>query len=110
MPARAGNFIMNQLNELLRKQLGLQIPDTISDEELLQKLADKLASVIANSPDEFFQLMYRLDIPEVALQQALTKQNIAEELALLVYKRQMQKIQSRTKFTRDPIDDTDLQW
>ena len=101
---------MKQLNELLSKQLGLQISDTISDEELLQKLADKLASTIVNSPDEFFQLMYRLDIPEIALQQALTKQNIAEELALLVYKRQMQKIQSRAKFTGGPIDDTDLQW
>ncbi|RYE23922.1 MAG: hypothetical protein EOP51_09065 [Sphingobacteriales bacterium] len=101
---------MSQLHETLSKQLDLQLPETISEEELLRVLADRLSIIISRSPDDFFQLMYRLDIPEIAIQQALAGSSIASELALLVYRRQLQKIQSRAKFGRDQSDDPDLQW
>lgn len=101
---------MNPINEILNKQLDLQLPDVISEEELLQKLADRLADIIARSPDDFFQLMYRLDVPEIAMQQAISGPDIPNELAKLVYQRQLQKIQSRTKFSSNKSEDPDLEW
>lgn len=99
-----------QVNEVLHRELGLQLPDVISETELLQLLADRLATIIARSPEDFFQLMYRLDIPEAAMNKALTQKDIPAELAKLVYTRQLQKIESRAKFGRTKSDDPELQW
>lgn len=99
-----------QINEILQRELGLQLPDIISETELLQLLADQLATIIARNPEEFFQLMYRLDIPERAMHKALEQPNIPRELAKLVYTRQLQKIESRAKFGRTKSDDPELQW
>jgi hypothetical protein len=99
-----------QLNEALQRELGLQLPAVITEDELLQMLADRLADLIARNPEDFFQLMYRLDIPETAMNKALSQNDIPGELAKLVYTRQLQKIESRAKYGRAETDDPELQW
>jgi len=95
----------------LKNEWELSLPESVSEEDLLQRLADKIVRVIEQGPEAFFQLMYRLDIPEKKLNASLHEADIAKRVAQLVFERQLQKIQSRqqNKVKREE-DDPELRW
>jgi hypothetical protein len=86
----------------------------LTEEAILQLLADKIAGIVASGQQPFYQLMYRVDISEKKLAQIAGGDDIAQKIARLVYDRQVQKLQSRMahrKFreTQNP-DDPELTW
>jgi len=89
----------------------LQLPETLTEEELLRLLAIKIAALLERGSEEFFQLMYRLDIPEHKLYDAMNTGDAPHAIAYLIYQRQLQKIQSRleNKKARND-DDPELTW
>lgn len=95
----------------LKNDWGMQLPDTFSEETILQLLAQRIAGIIERGAEPFYQLMYRLDIPEKQLAAMERNGNVAYEVAKLVYKRQLQKVQSR-KENRMSADNADpeLKW
>ena len=95
----------------LQENWGLEIPDIISEATILQKLAERVVQLIGNNSEEFFQLMYRLDISELKLNAALHGPDAPADIARLIYDRQIQKIYSREFFktTQKDVDD-DLKW
>lgn len=102
-----------ELSGFLRDKFALHLPDTISEQELLLMLEKRLGQLLEKNPEEFFQLLYRIDIPEHRLKQVLEKEDALAQLAAMVYQRQLQKIKTRSElknsFSIHP-DDKDLQW
>lgn len=95
----------------LQQQYGLEIPDTLSEEAILEKLTQRVMVLINEGADAFFQLMYRLDIPEKQLMAVAGDKNAPEKIARLIYDRQLQKSRSRQYYkNKQAGDDPDLQW
>ena len=90
-----------------------EIPFTISEEAILKKLEERVIIFLERGADAFYQLMYRLDISEKKLNAIVANgENVALNIARLIYARQLQKIKSRLENkTPKPIeDDPDLKW
>ena len=100
-----------QIAEQLQKEWELQLPDTISEQEIVQQLEKRVMYLIEKNPEGFFQLMYRLDVPESKVTIVLYEEDAALQIAKLIYLRQLQKIQSRKLYSSNNTDiDKDLEW
>lgn len=100
-----------QAIEQLQQEWGIVTQDMVSEEELLQLLAQKIVALIERNPEEFFQLMYRLDIEEQKLNRALHEQDIAQNIAKIIYDRQLMKMRTRQLFKQASTEeDSDLMW
>lgn len=100
-----------QLLELLRSDWDLQFTGTVSEDDILKLLEQRILQVADKSPEAFFQLMYRLDVPEDKVRNVLFKPEAPMEIAKLVYKRQLQKVEARKWFKTDDSEaDSDLKW
>lgn len=98
------------LNEL-QTNWGLQVAHTtISAEEVIRLLSFRIGLMMDKNPEQFFQLMYRLDISEKKLALILNQPDAAEQVATLVYERQAQKVKSRTDYKQQQAPDEDLKW
>jgi len=108
----ADNNVLQQTAIALGSEWDLHLPEgALSEEAILQLLADRIVQVLERGPDTFFQLMYRLDISEKKLTAILDDDNVAAKIARLVYDRQLQKIQSKRSSPKDGhIDDPELKW
>jgi hypothetical protein len=80
----------------LQQEWGIAIPEIISEETILEQLQLKVVQILERGPEAFFQLMYRLDISERKLQDAMyISKSPAASIARLIYVRQWQKMKSR---------------
>jgi len=107
----ADNDILQEAALALQQDWDLRLSDMLSEEAILKLLADRIVSVLERGPDVFFQLMYRLDISEKKLNAVMQEEDVAGQIARLIYDRQLQKIQSRqeNKMKREN-DDPELKW
>jgi hypothetical protein len=97
--------------DALQNDWGLQAAEFISEDEIIQKLADRVILFLEKGPDTFFQLMYRLDIAENKLNTVLNDHNAPFEIAKLIYERQLQKIKSRAANKQNGSEeDSELRW
>lgn len=99
-----------EIFEALYKQWDLQSRDMVSEEEIKRQLARRILQLMDKTPEQFFQLMYRLDIPEQRLRTIWADADAPDKIAALVYERQLQKLQSRHSNRKDNAKDPDLQW
>ena len=103
--------ILHDTASALQATWGLQKLDMISEEALLQMLAQKITEILQQGPEAFFQLMYRLDISEKKLNAVVGSEDAARQIARLVYDRQLGKIKSRHDHRQTPGNiDPDLEW
>jgi hypothetical protein len=95
----------------LQQEWGVELSETISEQEIIDRLALQIAAIAGKGPDVFFQLMYRLDIPEKQLINAMHDKEVALQIAKLVYNRQLQKIRSRQYYKgKEGTVDDNLTW
>lgn len=94
----------------LETEYGISLGGVVSEKEIIEKLALQVGAIAEKGPDAFFQLMYRLDIPERQLNRAMVDKEAAMEIARLIYNRQLQKIRSRAYYKNKPPDDADISW
>jgi hypothetical protein len=99
-----------EIFDVLYKQWELQPVDVISEEEIKRQLANRILLLMDRSPEQFFQLMYRLDVPEQQLKMIWADADAPEKIASLVYDRQLQKLGSRRSNKNYGPEDPDLQW
>ena len=107
----AGDQFSNEMSAVLKEELGLELPETISEEEIVQHLAKKIATLLQSKQGSFFQIMYRLDVSEKTLSAVIDEPDAAYKIAWLVYNRQLEKYRSRQQHRsakKDP--DKDLEW
>lgn len=91
--------------------LGVDIVPGLSEEEVLELLARRISLLMEQSMETFFQIMYRLDIPEAGLSEAMSDINPERSIAELVLRRQRMKVESRSRFRQEREDtDDELRW
>ncbi len=85
--------------------------NTLSEEAIVNALADRLAQIITQGPDAFYRLMYRLDVSEKKIRAITGTNDVAQKVARFVYERQVQKVLSRRANTPPrPLADDDMTW
>lgn len=94
----------------LAEEFGLAFNDLVSTEKILAALTWRVEQLIAGNPDQLFSMLYRLDISERRIKEAMaTEQDVSKKIAALIYERQLEKIISRAHFRSDRPED-DLAW
>lgn len=101
-----------QLVQGLQREWDIILPEVFSEAEILARLEQRVVTILQRGPDAFFQLMYRLDIAEAKLNNAMyVSEQPAAAIARLIYDRQLRKIQTSRMFSRPSTEeDEDLKW
>ena len=102
-----------ELIPVINQSLELALPETLSLEELKKKLATHINFLINNEFEKLVFYLYRIDVSEAkikALLHANDGENAASLIAGLIIERQLQKIESRKKFSRDSKIGDDEKW
>ncbi|GEM_PF-304630 len=104
------------LSALVACSFELECEAPFAEAQLLQLLADRIAYLATHNPEYLFSLLYRNDIAEEKIAQALSLDqpqpaNIA--LARLVLERQKERLATRQRYQSPPLDedaDEELLW
>ncbi len=83
--------------------------DKIEKERIIQALSQAVKDWMDFRLEELFSKLYRLDILEADIQEALKQEDIAYAIATLIYKRQVQKIEARKNNPPEEAPE-DLKW
>ena len=95
----------------LQAEWGLELPNTLSEAAIIEKLADRVVVLLERGQQAFFQMMYRLDISEKKLEAILNEPDVAHQIARLIYDRQTQKVASRKAYAKNsPAPEPGLEW
>lgn len=98
------------LKASLAGDFGLPEKDLVSREKIIAALTWRVEQLLAGNPDQLFSMLYRLDISERRIKEAMaTEQEVTKKIAVLIYERQLEKIICRQHFKSDTPDD-DLAW
>jgi LytS/YehU family sensor histidine kinase len=96
--------------EQLAADFDLAANDLVSKEKIIAALTWRVDQLIAGNPDQLFSMLYRLDISERKIKDAMaTDDEVTKKIAILIYERQLEKIISRQQFKSDYPED-DLAW
>ncbi len=103
--------IIKQTTVLIKKDFEIDPQnDAISEEELIEMLAIKLRHLIDNRMEYLFQILYRLDVNEAKVNDALSlthNEPAHITLAKLIVERQKKKAETRIKYSSPDLDDDD---
>lgn len=101
---------LSRITEALSSSLELELPPTLSQEQVIELLRQKVAYLIDHNTDELFSKLYRLDVFERKIKAAMAEGgDMAYSLAVLIFERQLEKIESR-KNNKATKPDDDLAW
>jgi len=97
---------VNESFEVIYNQLSVNNDSTISDEQMLGIISDRVAWFLQNDKDLLLSYLYRLDIDESKIDMALSPadENPAHvAIGKLILTRQKQRFESKTKYKVEPI-------
>ena len=103
--------LSQQTTEIIARDFGLEVgDDPMTEQELFDLLADQVAYMIEHRLEALFSLLYRLDVSEAKIREALAPE--AEEIAnvaiaRLVLERQKQRIHTKNFYRQQKLDDLD---
>ena|GEM_PF-3976579 len=101
------------LQALLAEEFGGANERTYDGAQLMNLLKQRISQMLQGNGEAFFSMMYRLDIPEPALMEAIAdKDRGIDRIAGLVYERQFRKWHSRKHNGGNTVneEDADLEW
>ncbi len=102
------------LVEHINTSLEISLPETISGEELRERLARHINHLINTDFEKLIYYLYRIDVNENKMRMLLEKkegENAAGLIADLIIERQAEKIKSRQQFDRrDNAFDDNEKW
>lgn len=106
---------MEELSTSLKKALAddfdISADQLVSKKQILAALAFRISRLIEGNPDQLFSLLYRLDVSEKKIKEALQAgDEIPLRLANLVYDRQLEKAAWREHFKDQQKPDDELSW
>ena len=94
--------------DLLQQNLQIQVDalDKHTEDEIIQLIANRVAALMDANPDLLFSSLYRLDVEETKIKEALiSSTDLANVvIAKLIWERQKQRIESKKKYKSPPID------
>ena len=87
--------------KLTNQDFNLEIPEAeVSSQDEFRKLLTKVIQHLLDS--DFERLMnglYRIDVDENKVKLAMTTDQVAENIALLIIERELQKVETRRKYS-----------
>ena len=102
------------LSELIQREMDLEIPASISLEEIKAILMQHISHLIDHNFEKLVFFLYRVDVDETKMRALLEQQqekDAAGLIADLIIERQLQKIKSRQEFSdRDKNIDENDKW
>jgi hypothetical protein len=103
----------NEIINLLRKELSIDLPENIVLNEAAIILSSYINQLIQTDFQKLVFILYRIDVNETRLKKIL-QENPGEDsgriIAELIIERQLQKIKSRSEFRRDNDIDEKEKW
>ncbi len=105
------NRRLNNINALIGVDFEMEIAQDAEEEELLMHLGDRVAELLENRPEYFFNLLYRLDVSEQKVHQVLTTetgQPVNLAIARLILDREKARLETRRKYSSKRTDDAEL--
>lgn len=96
------NTDLKQAVQLLSKDFELKQAEELGYDGLLQKLTQIVTYLLNKDLEKLLQICYRVDLGERELQRLLHEtdpEQMAEEIAAALIKRQIQKIEIRRKYS-----------
>lgn len=97
----------------LRDNAGIRVPDSVSIDELRERLAKKLEELVHKDFQQFVLLLYQVDVSEKKVKAILAEESTPEvfpSIAQLIIDRQMEKIRSREQFKQNDLPDDEEKW
>ncbi len=96
--------IIQLKKDFLRNGLEVQLDETTNPgfEQICTEVADLVDWLLTNDRSRFMNLLYRIDIAEHHIHQALDEQgeqNVPEKLAVMIVRREAQKVLIRRYFS-----------
>lgn len=99
-----------ELQSALQRNFKLELAGVVSREAIISALSLRVAHLLNENSGRLFSLLYRLDISERNIKQAMaTRSEVPKKIAVLIYERQLEKIVSRKRFKTERPDE-DLAW
>jgi hypothetical protein len=102
--------VENEIRQRISNDWELDLPENLSKKEILEALEFRISELLKGNGEQFFQLMYRLDISEEKVNLALQNNEAVNQLADLIYERQVDKVNLRKTFKKEKDIDKDLEW
>ena len=94
-------MVQTELIHILNTELNAELPQDISEENLLQRLSEFINHLIQTNFQQLVLILYRVDVSENKLKQLLQKdsdEDAAVIISKLIIEREIQKINSRNLF------------
>ena len=85
---------LKQMEQALDKGQG-------KDDELFNQFVGRIAHLLDQDPNYLMSMLYRLDVEERFLRQAMNDEDPARTIAQLIIKRQLQRIATKKKYSQD---------
>jgi hypothetical protein len=105
--------IENTLVADINRTMAIDLPEKISLDEIQQKLEAHINTLIQTDFEKLVSLLYRIDINEEKLKTLLetdADKNAATIISRLIIARQLEKIESRKKFTNTGNETDSERW
>jgi hypothetical protein len=102
--------VENEIRQQISNDWELDLPENLSKKEILEALEFRISELLKGNGEQFFQLMYRLDISEEKVNLALQNNEAVHKLADLIFERQVDKVNLRKTFKKEKDIDKDLEW
>lgn len=96
---------LNDITSLIRKDFQIpeiypSFPEQITSEvQLREKLKQLIHYLLDKDFALFLQLMYRIDISEASLKEAMSQESYLEQIVELIIQREKQKVFYRNKYS-----------
>ncbi|MDC0231321.1 hypothetical protein OAK19_05085 [Aureispira] len=107
-------LILNQISAFVKKDFDIDhVPPNITEEEILDFLNRFIYDLIDNDLKRLFYLLYRLDINEQKVHNALSpksEQAPHKAIAKLIFLREKQKAVSRIEYSEQNIEEDGDGW
>lgn len=97
----------------IKEYLQIDLPDSMSNEVLLEKLSSHINHLIQSDFQKLISVLYRVDVDEKKLKQLLednSERDAGTIIAELIVERQLQKIRSRQQYKPDENISEDEKW
>jgi hypothetical protein len=102
----------NELIQLINTELETQFPEE-TEQDILGPLSEYINHLINTDFQKLLYYLYRIDISEQKLQKLLAEnadKNAGDIIAHLIIERQLQKLESRKKYSSPPRDADEEKW
>ena len=92
--------LLSDVLKFTNQDFNLEIPATevSTQDEFLKLLTNVIQHLLDKDFERLMNGLYRIDVDEKKVKLAMTTDNVAENIAILIIERELQKVETRRKY------------